>query len=304
MVAESNRMELVGIQDEQDTLELVMNNFSTAPELQQIETRNSLEALELLYRTRQDMVAVSEDNVDTLLLTTDVIRHAHGCLLKGLHPRAGHTRDNIAATYTANGMFLYTCYEEVDSAFQCVIDQHNHVVVHSPLLRQEGVSKVTAIFNLAAQLQLRFLTVHPFADGNGRLGRLLVNFIVQHLLPFPIRVMPPYAHRDGYLNAIIASREVQDGVCVGLLQPCELAALIVEGAWFCMKDAANLCRQMRSSLRGHILVGPDVDLCRLGKRYQQLHRIGLDEAEQQQEMERIADAAVQLRQTATWDTRV
>jgi Fic family protein len=53
---------------------------------------------------------------------------------------------------------------------------------------------------LAAAVHLRFVTVHPFADGNGRMSRLLMNFVLQRH-EFPLLNIP-YEDRRGYYNAL------------------------------------------------------------------------------------------------------
>lgn len=57
---------------------------------------------------------------------------------------------------------------------------------------------------LAAGVHLRFVTMHPFADGNGRMSRLLMNFVL-HRHGFPLLNIP-YEGRRGYYNALERSQ--------------------------------------------------------------------------------------------------
>jgi len=57
---------------------------------------------------------------------------------------------------------------------------------------------------LAACVHLRFVTIHPFADGNGRIGRLLMNFVLQKH-GFPLLNIP-YEDRRSYYNALERSQ--------------------------------------------------------------------------------------------------
>jgi Fic family protein len=52
---------------------------------------------------------------------------------------------------------------------------------------------------LAAIFHARFVTIHPFADGNGRMARLLMNYVLQ-LNGFPFTDIP-LSRRDEYFKA-------------------------------------------------------------------------------------------------------
>ena len=57
---------------------------------------------------------------------------------------------------------------------------------------------------LAAAVHLRFVTVHPFTDGNGRVSRLLMNFVLRkHGYPL---LDIPYGDRRSYYNALERSQ--------------------------------------------------------------------------------------------------
>ncbi len=66
----------------------------------------------------------------------------------------------------------------------------------------------------AALVHYQFETIHPFLDGNGRLGRLLIVFllIVRDRLPEPLLYLSPYleARRDIYYGALQGVRERGD----------------------------------------------------------------------------------------------
>lgn len=57
---------------------------------------------------------------------------------------------------------------------------------------------------LAIGAHLKFVTVHPFTDGNGRISRLIMNFVL-HKHGYPMLNIP-YEHRTGYYNALERSQ--------------------------------------------------------------------------------------------------
>jgi len=63
----------------------------------------------------------------------------------------------------------------------------------------------------AALVHYQFETIHPFLDGNGRLGRLLIVFflVVRGRLPEPLLYLSPYfeARRQQYYDALQGIRE-------------------------------------------------------------------------------------------------
>ncbi len=63
----------------------------------------------------------------------------------------------------------------------------------------------------AALVHYQFETIHPFLDGNGRLGRLLLVFflVVRDRLPEPLLYLSPYfeARRDQYYDVLQGVRE-------------------------------------------------------------------------------------------------
>lgn len=53
---------------------------------------------------------------------------------------------------------------------------------------------------LAALVHLKFVTIHPFGDGNGRISRIMMNFVLKKN-KFPLLDIP-YTKRTGYYNAL------------------------------------------------------------------------------------------------------
>jgi fido (protein-threonine AMPylation protein) len=70
-------------------------------------------------------------------------------------------------------------------------------------------------FELAVLLHTRFELIHPFTDGNGRVGRALMNFILERA-GYPT-IYLGLAHRKDYLDAIKPADDVKFGPIVAML---------------------------------------------------------------------------------------
>jgi Fic family protein len=57
---------------------------------------------------------------------------------------------------------------------------------------------------LAAIAHLKFVTIHPFGDGNGRISRLIMNFVLAKK-KYPMLDIP-YEERNSYYNALERSQ--------------------------------------------------------------------------------------------------
>lgn len=95
-------------------------------------------------------------------LTEWQIRNLHSLVLKSIDPeQAGRYRQEnvvIAGASTTPPDFMHVAAEMAG-----LIDWYGHSADLHPVAR-------------AAQLHTRFVKIHPFIDGNGRTGRLLLNF--------------------------------------------------------------------------------------------------------------------------------
>ncbi|MDD9954293.1 MAG: Fic family protein [Candidatus Woesearchaeota archaeon] len=64
---------------------------------------------------------------------------------------------------------------------------------------KENKGKIHPV-ELAALVHLKFVTIHPFGDGNGRMSRLMMNFALD-VSKFPMMNIP-YTNRNSYYNAL------------------------------------------------------------------------------------------------------
>ena len=105
-------------------------------------------------------------------LSLRLIREIHGVLMKG--GRGGHqtpgefrvSQNWIGGTRPGNAVFVPPPPHDLDA---CLAEFEKFLHSESPAL---------PVLVKAALMHVQFETIHPFLDGNGRLGRLLITFLL------------------------------------------------------------------------------------------------------------------------------
>ena len=112
-------------------------------------------------------------------LSVAVVLETHRLLMDGSKTKDGEPVLNgkVRTFGVNNGVEDYINHTLVLHSLQATIDKYN------------GVSLTSDPIGTASRLLFEFLTVHPFQDGNGRMGRLLVAYaLMQHGTPFPVLI--------------------------------------------------------------------------------------------------------------------
>ena len=164
-------------------------------------------------------------------LTVQQIFDVHDILMNKLMDpeEAGKLRETVTYTNWEGLLHIYPRHQDVEDRLHAVIDRHAVYIEH--LSKIENYSKkVEHVFKCAARFLFDFVDTHPFGDGNGRMCRLLANYIVNQIVPFPVALYQTDDERKNnghtnYVNAIVQCRDNREK------GPRELAAMLVESAW-------------------------------------------------------------------------
>lgn len=115
---------------------------------------------------------------DSIVLNQDTILFIHGLLIGGID-------DSIAGRFRKEHEYV--------RVGKHVAPAPEHIVrMIEVLLNEYKTNHNTNIFTKVAHFHLQFETIHPFCDGNGRIGRVLINLQLQEF---------------GYPNIIIRDKE-------------------------------------------------------------------------------------------------
>ena len=124
--------------------------------------------------------------VHKIMLRTDYIPEGKNYTI---HAGIYKTRPNSVQTPTGE-IFEYASPEETPALMMDLIAWYNNA---------EKETKISPL-EMAALFHYRYIRIHPFEDGNGRIARLLVNYILaKHGYPM---IVVHDSDRNGYLGAL------------------------------------------------------------------------------------------------------
>ena len=108
-------------------------------------------------------------------LSQELIKHTHQILMHGCYDQSKHIKGERPGEYKKH---LFVVGDDIGAAPDEVEDEIAFVL--KEVLDNEGKDPLT----VAAYLHLSLGSIHPFADGNGRLGRTLMNYyLITHNYP-------------------------------------------------------------------------------------------------------------------------
>jgi Fic family protein len=136
--------------DEKDTAAVIFNNVALPNKSlnEQLEAKNHQTALNYLF----DYISKKEE------INEEMVLKLHSILMNGVRPDAGKYRDHgvrIGGTDVPTANYL-------------------SVPKLMPPVIKDAASKTEDIVSLSAKVHSKFEQIHPFSDGNGRVGRLLI----------------------------------------------------------------------------------------------------------------------------------
>ena len=186
------------------------------------------------------------ERLGELPLSNRLLREIHAELLKGVrgsNKLPGEFRSSQVwigpseKSGPSTAVFVPPPAHEVERAIGD-LESYIHKDVPTPVLIKAGL------------VHSQFETIHPFLDGNGRMGRLLITFLLcqQGVLKRPLLYLSAYfkEHRDEYYSRLQAVRD--SGDIEGWLQ------FFLTAVWRVSDEAAETARQILAVREQHRLL--------------------------------------------------
>ena len=177
---------------------------------------------------------------DGLPISMRLLNEAHRRLMKGVRgadKQPGEVRRSqnwVGGTRPGNAAFVPPPPEELATCLSD-LEKYIHSTDTFPPLVRAGLAHV------------QFETIHPYLDGNGRIGRLLVALLLEHwkLLPAPLLYLSLYfkRHRAEYYRRLDAVR--RDGDWEGW------TTFFLEGVSTIAEEAVGTARELFELVNRH-----------------------------------------------------
>lgn len=144
-------------------------------------------------------------------ITTDLLRELAGLVMKNTgseyHTALGDFSSakgdfrllNVTAGVGGKSYMSFTKIQAKLNEFCDRLNERRHKL--SELTEEEK-------YNLSFDAHYRLVTIHPWADGNGRMARLLMNMLQVEGGIIPSKVL--YSHKVEYIKSLVETREQED----------------------------------------------------------------------------------------------
>lgn len=177
------------------TLEDLLNyQAGNKIEIEQDEVKEIQNYRKALLYALYNLGKYDENSHDKLPLTTRIIKEMHKILLdnvRGSSKRPGEFKRNQNYIGNLNEISYTPVSPELTNEYMSNLEEYIHLEDSNILIQ-------------SAIIHAQFEMIHPFEDGNGRIGRLLIPLFLyyRNVLPFPTFYMSSYfeKNRDNYIN--------------------------------------------------------------------------------------------------------
>lgn len=199
----------------------------------------------------QNYIAAMNEAVyklESLPLSARFIRELHKTLMQGVrgeHKQPGefrHSQNWIGGNSPSSAVYVPPIFQEVPELIGDI-----EKFIHEPVCDIPDLIKIAII-------HYQFETIHPFNDGNGRTGRLLITLylVSKGILKQPILYLSDYLekHRRSYYDTLTNAREKNDITgwvkffLEGVIATAEKGTDTLNRLMILQKEYENIAQQM------------------------------------------------------------
>ncbi|MFX0135420.1 MAG: Fic family protein [Candidatus Hodarchaeota archaeon] len=166
-----------------------------------LEAINHKKAIEYIHEIASKKIPISEE----------MILNLHSILMKDVLP------DEQVGKYRTRSVIIQGAVIQPPVAQEVPHEMENLIFIIN-----NNPEKIDP-FEFCAQIHAKFEQIHPFSDGNGRIGRLLLNLMLihQNFIPLTIKKID----RMTYLDVLSKADQGNYGLIINFLLRCEEQAL-------------------------------------------------------------------------------
>ncbi len=156
-----------------------------------------LDALKYILMLANNKTLLSSDSIKQL--SALIMKHT-GSEISAMGGTFDSSKGEYRKVTVRAGTRTFIDYKKVPERVNLLIEYLNDQITK--------VNDFNSINELAFDIHFQIVSIHPFADGNGRLSRLLMNYI-QAYHNIPLTIVYPEDKQD-YFNALESTREKED----------------------------------------------------------------------------------------------
>jgi Fic family protein len=156
-----------------------------------------LQALQFVLKIAEEKKPLSVEIIQTI---SGLLLKSTGSIISSIAGNSDSSKGDFRLVTVRAGTTTFMDYKKVPNRVLELVNDIN-TPINSKTTFQE-------INELAFDAHFQIVSIHPFADGNGRLSRLLMNYI-QHYHKLPLSIV--YADdKQDYFNALQKTRKTED----------------------------------------------------------------------------------------------
>ena len=126
-------------------------------------------------------------------------KNIHANIMENLWDKSGQIRHRDVKPSDENLIYLKSdeIVVELETLFENTV---SFVKIIDKTINQD--EKLERMVKLGAQFLSRFLYIHPFSNGNGRVGTILLSYLLSNFSVLPVSLYIKNTERDVFLNCL------------------------------------------------------------------------------------------------------